>query len=107
MPFLLRHVPCLQGRFPCRESGRRVLHLVVEGLGPEPRETIRIRRVEYNLSLRSHWIPGRRRTGCYLDTQPPTEGARINRSPRGLFAWRESPSRGTRTPSCPRGGGTR
>src|SRR5439155_15363529 len=68
------HVPCPQGRFPCRESGRRVLRLVVERLGPEPRETIRIRRVEHNLNLRSHWIPDRRRTGCYLDKQPPTEG---------------------------------
>src|SRR5205823_12782585 len=57
MPFLLRDVPCFQGRFPCRESGRRVLHLVVEGLGPELREMIRIRRVEYNLSLRSQLNP--------------------------------------------------
>src|SRR5438552_9784507 len=57
MPFLLRDVPCFQGRFPCRESGRRVLHLVGEGLGPELRELIPIRRVEYNLSLRSQLNP--------------------------------------------------
>src|SRR5437879_9209397 len=58
VPFLLGHIPRLQRRLPGRESVRRVLHLVVERLGPEPGEAIRVGTVEYNLRFRCHASTG-------------------------------------------------
>src|SRR5207247_9593100 len=54
VPFLLGHIPRLQRRLPGRKSVRRVLHLVVESLRPEPGEAIRVGTVEYNLRFRCH-----------------------------------------------------
>src|SRR5467141_4044033 len=58
IPFLLGHIPRLQRRLPGRESVRRVLHLVVQRLRPEPGETIRVGTIEYNLRFRCHASTG-------------------------------------------------
>src|SRR5438105_13353802 len=58
IPFLLGHIPRLQRRLPGRESVRRVLHLVVQRLRPEPGEAIRVGTVEYDLSFRCHASTG-------------------------------------------------
>src|SRR5437879_5091006 len=54
VPFLLGHVPRLQRRLPGRESVRRVLHLVVQRLRPEPGEAIGVGTVEYDLRFHCH-----------------------------------------------------
>src|SRR2546430_7476701 len=57
-PFLLGHIPRLQRRLPGRESVRRVLHLVVQRLRPEPGEAIRVGTIEHDLSFRCHASTG-------------------------------------------------
>src|SRR2546425_11866218 len=54
VPFLFGHLPGFEGLLPRREARRRVLELVVEGLGPEPRPAVRVRAVGNDLGLWFH-----------------------------------------------------